>query len=62
MKQILQNLKTGETLIENVPAPLARRGALRISTRVSLVSSGTERMLVDFARGSLIAKAKQQPD
>jgi predicted dehydrogenase/threonine dehydrogenase-like Zn-dependent dehydrogenase len=62
VKQVLQNLKNGETLIEEVPAPVARDGSLRISTRVTLVSAGTERMLVDFARGSLISKARQQPD
>ncbi len=62
MKQILQNLSDGRTSVEDVPAPLCRPGQLRIATSVSLVSAGTERMLVDFARGSLIAKARQQPD
>lgn len=62
MKQILQNLKSGETIVEEVPAPLARRGALRIATTTTLVSAGTERMLVEFARGSLISKARQQPE
>jgi predicted dehydrogenase/threonine dehydrogenase-like Zn-dependent dehydrogenase len=62
MKQVLQNLSSGSTLVEDVPAPLVRGGALRIATAVTLVSAGTERMLVDFARGSLISKAKQQPD
>jgi predicted dehydrogenase/threonine dehydrogenase-like Zn-dependent dehydrogenase len=62
LKQVLQNLKSGETRVEDVPAPLARKGALRIATSVTLVSAGTERMLVDFARGSMIAKARQQPE
>jgi predicted dehydrogenase/threonine dehydrogenase-like Zn-dependent dehydrogenase len=62
VKQVLQNLRSGTTLIEDVPAPLTRRGALRIATRVTLVSAGTERMLNDFARGSLVSKARQQPD
>lgn len=62
LKQVLQNLKTGVTEVADVPAPLARPGSLRIATRATLVSAGTERMLVDFARGSLIAKARQQPE
>ena len=62
MKQLTQNLKTGETRLEDVPAPLVRRGQVLIQTRRSLVSPGTERMLVEFGRASLIAKARQQPD
>lgn len=62
MKQLVQNLKTGETILENVPAPQVRRGHVLIQTRRSLVSLGTERMLVEFGRANLIAKARQQPD
>ena len=62
MKQLVQNLKTGETLLEDVPAPQVRPGQVLIQTRRSLVSLGTERMLVEFGRGSLITKARQQPD
>ncbi len=62
MKQLVQNLKTGETLLEDVPAPQVRRGHVLIQTRRSLVSLGTERMLVDFGRASLLSKARQQPD
>ncbi|MFD2932692.1 bi-domain-containing oxidoreductase [Spirosoma flavum] len=62
MKQLIQNLNTGETLLEDVPAPLVHRGKVLIQTRRSLVSLGTERMLVEFGKASLIAKARQQPD
>lgn len=62
MKQVLQDLKSGRTVVADVPAPLARSGRLRIATSASLVSAGTERMLVEFARGSLISKARQQPE
>jgi predicted dehydrogenase/threonine dehydrogenase-like Zn-dependent dehydrogenase len=62
MKQLIQNLKTGETVLEEVPAPQVRRGHVLIRTRMSLVSLGTERMLVEFGRASLISKARQQPD
>jgi predicted dehydrogenase len=62
MKQVLQDLKSGRTIVADVPAPQVRPGAVRIATQVSLVSAGTERMLVEFARGSLISKARQQPE
>lgn len=62
MKQLIQNLKTGETTLEEVPAPTVSRGQVLIQTRRSLVSLGTERMLVEFGRISLLAKAHQQPD
>jgi len=62
MKQILQDLSSGNTLLEDVPAPQGRAGHMRIMTSASLISAGTERMLVDFARGSLLSKAMQQPD
>jgi predicted dehydrogenase/threonine dehydrogenase-like Zn-dependent dehydrogenase len=62
MRQILQHLRSGETVIENVPAPRASAGQLLIATHRTLVSSGTERMLVDFGKASLLEKARQQPD
>src|SRR5687768_13168949 len=62
MKQILQNLKDGSTQIADVPRPGAARGHLLIRTSRTLVSAGTERMLVDFGKASLIDKARQQPD
>jgi predicted dehydrogenase/threonine dehydrogenase-like Zn-dependent dehydrogenase len=62
MKQILQSFKTGETKLEEVPAPIVGRGSVLIQTSRSLVSLGTERMLVEFGKSSLISKARQQPD
>src|SRR3982751_3683311 len=62
MKQIIQNLKSGETILEEIPAPLVRKGQLLIRTHRSLVSLGTERMLVEFGKSNLIAKARQQPE
>ncbi|MCW3115836.1 MAG: putative oxidoreductase YrbE [Segetibacter sp.] len=62
MKQIIQNLKSGETILEEVPAPLVRKGHLLIRTHRSLVSLGTEKMLVEFGKSNLISKARQQPD
>lgn len=48
--------------MEEVPAPIVRRGTILIRTTRSLVSLGTERMLVEFGKANLIAKARQQPD
>jgi len=62
MKQILQNLGNGDTSIVEAPAPQLRAGTVLIASRVSLVSAGTERMLVEFGRASLISKARQQPE
>jgi len=62
MRQILQNLKSGETLLAEVPCPSVKRGHVLIRTRASLVSAGTERMLVEFGKANLISKARQQPE
>ncbi|MBX3565271.1 MAG: bi-domain-containing oxidoreductase [Sphingomonas sp.] len=62
MKQLLQSLKDGSTDVAEVPAPRAQAGQLLIRTSVSLVSAGTERMLVDFGKANLIKKARSQPD
>ncbi|MCB0704417.1 MAG: bi-domain-containing oxidoreductase [Saprospiraceae bacterium] len=62
MKQIIQHLKTGQTELADVPTPMIRPGHLLIRSTRSLVSLGTERMLVEFGKASLIAKARQQPD
>lgn len=62
MKQLLQRLDTGETLLADVPVPSASGHALVVETRATLISAGTERMLVDFGKASLIEKARKQPD
>lgn len=62
MKQLIQNLKTGETILEDIPAPLVKKGAVLIQTTRSLVSLGTEKMLVEFGKANYIEKARQQPE
>ena len=62
MKQIVQDLKKGDTILEEVPVPRLKTGSVLIKTTRTLVSLGTERMLVDFGKANLFLKAKQQPD
>lgn len=62
MNQVFQSLIDGTTSVVDVPPPLVHSGQILIRTSCSLVSSGTERMLVQFGKSGLLAKARQQPD
>lgn len=62
MKQILQSLKTGAIEVAEVPEPAPRPGRLLVRTEVSLISAGTERMLLEFGKAGWIEKARQQPE
>lgn len=62
MKQLLQNMKTGETHIADVPVPRPSQGTALVRTVASLVSTGTERMVIEFAKQGLLGKAKSRPD
>ena len=62
MKQIIQDLNNGNTILEEVPAPFIKPGHVLVQTTRSLVSLGTERMLVEFGKSNLFQKAMQQPD
>jgi polar amino acid transport system substrate-binding protein len=62
MKQILQNQKTGEVIVADVPAPVVQRGHLLVRAAASLISAGTERTSVEAAQQSLFARAKERPD
>jgi len=62
MRQILQDLKKGATSVVEIPTPAVRPGHVLIRSSVSLISAGTERMLVEFGRSNMIDKARQQPD
>ncbi len=62
MKQLLQNIKTGKTTVEEIPIPTPREGQALVKVSASLVSAGTERMVVEFAEKSLVGKARSRPD
>ncbi len=62
MKQLLQNMRDGKTTVVEVPVPSVRRKFALVKTSCSLVSAGTERMLVEFAEKNLVGKATSRPD
>ena len=62
MKQVLQNMGSGETSLVTAPAPQSKSGNLLIHTTTSLISAGTERMLVEFGQANFLQKARKQPD
>ena len=62
MKQVIQNLKDGKLEVEEIPIPALRSGGVLVKNVCSLVSAGTERMLTEIAKKSLIGKAKERPD
>ena len=62
MKQLIQYLQTGETILEEIPVPQVRKGCVLIKTSRSLVSLGTEKMLVEFGKANFLEKARQQPE
>lgn len=62
MIQLLQSLEDGATEVADVPVPMADGPTLIVGTRASVISPGTERMLVEFGRASWLQRARAQPD
>jgi Predicted dehydrogenases and related proteins len=62
MKQVIQNFKTGELYVGDVPVPTLSKGMVLVENKFSLISAGTERSTVNVAKANLIGKAKQRPD
>ena len=62
VKQVVQNARSGELALRTVPDPRVKPGHLLVRTRASLISAGTERQVVKFARKNLIEKARARPD
>lgn len=62
MKQVVQNMRNGQMNLLDVPAPQVGKGEVLVSTKASVISAGTEKMLIDFAGKSLFGKAQERPD
>ena len=62
MKQVVQSMRKGKTIVADVPPPALKPNTALVKTSISLVSTGTERMVVDFAGKSLLGKARSRPD
>ena len=62
MKQVIQSYRTGELKVADVPAPGIEPGSVLVATSASLVSIGTEKMVMDLAKKSLLGKARDRPD
>jgi predicted dehydrogenase/threonine dehydrogenase-like Zn-dependent dehydrogenase len=62
MQQVLLNMSTGGTQVIDAPVPALQEGHVLIRTQRTLISAGTERMLMDFGRASMLEKARQQPE
>ena len=62
MKKLFQDVSNGNIIIEELPRPQCKKGHILIKTSKSLISAGTERMLVDFGKANYIDKARQQPE
>src|SRR4051812_32293759 len=62
MKQLLQDLRTGESTVWDVPAPRPGPNEIVVRNRASVISIGTERMLVQFAQRGFLGKARSRPD
>ncbi|HWS68380.1 MAG TPA: bi-domain-containing oxidoreductase [Steroidobacteraceae bacterium] len=62
MQQLLQSLADGRVVLQEIPVPDPAPGAVLVRTSRSLISSGTERMLIEFGRANWLAKIRQQPE
>jgi len=62
MKQLIQHLRTGITELVELPVPVVERGHILVQCKCSVISTGTEKMIVEFGKAGWIAKARQQPE
>ncbi|HEY3038747.1 MAG TPA: bi-domain-containing oxidoreductase [Pyrinomonadaceae bacterium] len=62
MKQLLQNLRTGEGTVAEVPVPVVQPGRVLVRTAASLISAGTERALAELGQKGLLGKARERPE
>ncbi len=62
MKQVIQNFRSGELKVDEVPETICKRGGILVTNVASLISAGTEKMAVGLAQKSLVGKARERPD
>jgi polar amino acid transport system substrate-binding protein len=62
MKQVVQNYRTGELKVDELPPPALKPGGVLVRTSCSLISAGTEKTIVETAQSSLVGKARSRPD
>ena len=62
MKQVLQHVRSGALALAEVPEPQGKRGGVVVRNLASLISAGTEKMVIDFAGKSMLGKARERPD
>ena len=62
MKQIIQDLKSGKTKVLDVPIPNLKKNHIQIQTNKSLISAGTEKMLIEFGKANYLNKIRLQPE
>lgn len=62
MKQIIQSYKDGKITLDKVPAPACKAGGVLVQNYASLISPGTEKMMIEMGQKSLLGKAKARPD
>ena len=62
MKQVIQSRRTGKLSVKTIPSPKVRSGHILVQTRTSLISAGTEKLAIDFAKMNIAKKAKARPD
>ncbi len=62
MQQLIQNVRTGKLGVTIVPEPMVRPGHVLIANVCSIVSAGTEKMIMELAKKSLLSKARERPD
>src|SRR6056297_3393388 len=62
MKELIQSYKTGEMILGEVPKPLCKDEGVVVRTEASVVSAGTDKLMVDLAKKSLLGKSRARPD
>ncbi|HEY0348627.1 MAG TPA: zinc-binding alcohol dehydrogenase, partial [Pyrinomonadaceae bacterium] len=62
MLQVVQNVRNGQLELREVPPPATLAGGVLVRTAASIISPGTEKMIMDLAKKSLIGKARERPD